>query len=62
MFNLNDPEVPFLQEADIRKALLLGLNRQKIVNDFFNSQAIIANGVIMPGILGIPGEYACLRL
>ncbi len=49
MFNLNDPEVPFLQEADIRKALLLGLNRQKIVNDFFNSQAIVANGVILPG-------------
>ena len=49
LFNLNDPEVPFLQDADIRKALLLGLNRQKIVNDFFNSQAIVANGVIMPG-------------
>ena len=49
MFNLNDPEVPFLQDADIRKALLLGLNRQKIVNDFFNSQAIVANGVILPG-------------
>lgn len=49
MFNLNDPEVPFLQDANIRKALLLGLNRQKIINDIFNSQAIVANGVILPG-------------
>jgi peptide/nickel transport system substrate-binding protein len=49
MFNLNDPEVPFLQDANIRKALLLGLNRQKMVNDFFNAQAIVANGVILPG-------------
>ncbi len=48
MLNLNDPTVPFLQEADIRKALFLGLNRQKIVNQIFNGQAIVANGVIFP--------------
>lgn len=49
MFNLNDPEIPFLQETEIRKALLMGINRQKIVNDLFNGQAIVANGVILPG-------------
>jgi len=49
LFNLNDPEVPFLQDKSIREALLLGINRQKLINDYFNGQAIIANSVIMPG-------------
>ena len=49
LFNLNDPEVPFFQEVEIRKALLLGINRQKLVNDFLTGQAIVANSVIFPG-------------
>ncbi len=49
LFNLNDPEVPFLQEKEIREGLLLGINRQKLINDYFNGQAIVANSVILPG-------------
>ncbi len=49
ILNLNDPGMPFFQDANIRKALLLGLNRQKMINQSFNGQAIIANGVIFPG-------------
>ena len=49
MFNLNDQGVPFFQDADIRNALLLALNRQKMINQIFNGQAIVANGVIFPG-------------
>ncbi|MCX6054007.1 MAG: peptide ABC transporter substrate-binding protein [Chloroflexi bacterium] len=48
LLNLNDPGVPFFQVAEIREALLLGLNRQRLVNDVFNGQAIVANGVIFP--------------
>lgn len=48
MFNLNDAALPFFQDASIRKALLLGLNRQRMVNEIFNGQAIVANGVIFP--------------
>ncbi len=48
LFNLNDPALPFFQDASIRKALLLGINRQRLINDLFNGQAIIANGVIFP--------------
>ncbi|MRS04348.1 hypothetical protein EG832_14205, partial [bacterium] len=48
MFNLNDAALPFFQDASIRRALLLGLNRQRMVNEFFNGQAIVANGVIFP--------------
>ena len=39
--NLNNPEVPFLQDVNIRKALLTGLNRQKMIDNILNSQAII---------------------
>jgi len=47
--NLKNPEVPFFQDVNIRKALLAGLNRQKMVDNIFNSQAIIADGPILPG-------------
>jgi peptide/nickel transport system substrate-binding protein len=48
LFNLNDQALPFFQDASIRKALLLGLNRQQMVNKLFNGQAIVANSVIFP--------------
>jgi peptide/nickel transport system substrate-binding protein len=47
-FNLNNPDVPFLQNAKVRRALLLGLNRQYIINTFMNGQAILADGPILP--------------
>jgi peptide/nickel transport system substrate-binding protein len=49
LLNLNDPEVPFFQDTAIRKALLTGINRQRIVKEYFNGQAILANSVILPG-------------
>jgi peptide/nickel transport system substrate-binding protein len=48
LFNLNDAALPFFQDTSIRKALLLGINRQRLVNELFNGQAIVANGVIFP--------------
>jgi peptide/nickel transport system substrate-binding protein len=47
--NLNNPEVPFLQDAKLRRALLMGLNRQQIVDKLMSGQAIIADGPIFPG-------------
>ncbi len=49
LFNLNNGEVPFLQEAAIREALLTGLNRQRMINDLLQGQAIPADGPILPG-------------
>ncbi len=46
--NLNNPEVSFFQEPEIRKALLQGINRQLIIDRLLNGQGILANGVIMP--------------
>lgn len=48
MFNLNNPEVPFLQDAKLRRALLMGINRQKIIDRFLLGQGILARGPIFP--------------
>jgi peptide/nickel transport system substrate-binding protein len=49
LMNLNNPEVPFFQDESIRKALLMGLDRQRIINSILKGQAIVANGPIFPG-------------
>ncbi|MBN1536021.1 MAG: hypothetical protein JW908_04765 [Anaerolineales bacterium] len=48
--NLNNSDVPFLQEAIIRRALLMGINRQWIVDRLLGGQFIIADSPIFPGI------------
>jgi peptide/nickel transport system substrate-binding protein len=49
LFNLNNAEVPFLQDAKLRRALLIGLNRQQIVDKVLAGQALVADGPIFPG-------------
>jgi len=48
LLNLNNTEVPFLQSAKVRRALMLGINRPYIINSFLQGQAIIADGPILP--------------
>jgi peptide/nickel transport system substrate-binding protein len=47
--NLNSSQAPFLKEAEIRRSLLMGIDRQWIVDKILNGQAIIANSPIFPG-------------
>ena len=47
--NLNNPSVPFLQDEKIRRALLIGMNRNRIVSRIMQGQAIVADGPILPG-------------
>ena len=47
--NLNNPSVEFLQNTQIRRAMLLGINRNIIVSHILKGQAIIADGPILPG-------------
>jgi peptide/nickel transport system substrate-binding protein len=47
--NLKNTDVPFFQDASIRRALLMGLNRQKMIDQMMGGQAIIADGPIFPG-------------
>lgn len=49
LFNLNNQDVTFLQDAKVRHALMLGLNRSYIINSFLNGQAVIADTPILPG-------------
>ncbi|GAB4420744.1 MAG: peptide ABC transporter substrate-binding protein [Anaerolineales bacterium] len=49
LLNLNNPEVEFLSNANVRRALLLGLNRQQLISQLLSGQAIIADGPILPG-------------
>jgi peptide/nickel transport system substrate-binding protein len=47
LLNLNDPSLPFFQEKKVRRALLMGINRQWIVDHYLNSQAIVADSPIL---------------
>lgn len=49
LLNLNNPEVVFLKDAKVRQALMLGLNRQRLIDSFLQGQAIPADGPILPG-------------
>lgn len=47
--NLNNPTVSFLQNEKVRRALMLGVNRNIIVSHILKGQAIVADGPILPG-------------
>ncbi|NOY98315.1 MAG: peptide ABC transporter substrate-binding protein [Chloroflexi bacterium] len=49
LLNLDNGEVPFFQELPVRRALMLGLNRQRMINEILHGQAIPADGPILPG-------------
>ncbi len=46
--NQQNEALPFFQEKRVRQALLLGLNRQKMVDSILRGQAVLANGPILP--------------
>ena len=48
-FNLDDEELPFFQDATLRRALMTGLNRQRMVDQLLSGQGILADGPIFPG-------------
>ncbi len=49
LFNLKNDETSFFQDANLRRALYLGINRQYIVDKILAGQAILADGPIFPG-------------
>ncbi len=48
LINQKNQEAAVLQDAKVRRALLLGLNRQAIVDKILKSQAVVADGPILP--------------
>ncbi|KAA3648082.1 MAG: hypothetical protein DWQ07_03560 [Chloroflexi bacterium] len=49
LFNLESEALPFFQNANVRKALLYGLNRSWMISNLLDGQAIQADGPIFPG-------------
>jgi peptide/nickel transport system substrate-binding protein len=49
LFNLANPETPFMQDANFRRALMLGLNRPGIITTIMQGQAFVADSPILPG-------------
>jgi len=47
--NLGDKTLPFFQDKNVRNALMLGLNRQWMVDKLLSGQGIVANSPILPG-------------
>jgi peptide/nickel transport system substrate-binding protein len=48
-FNLGNKQLPFFQDKNVRNALLLGLNRQWMVDKLLEGQGIVADSPILPG-------------
>ncbi len=48
LLNLNNPKVPFLQEEPVRRALLMAINRQGLIDKYLAGQGIIADSPILP--------------
>ncbi len=49
LMNLGDDQVKFFQDVNVRRALMLGLNRQGMIDTLQSGQAILADGPIFPG-------------
>ncbi len=49
LFNLNNQDKPFFQEKNVRRALMMALNRQWMVDTYLRGQAIVADSPILPG-------------
>jgi len=47
--NLDEPRLPFFQDATIRRGLLMGINRQRLIDTVLSGQGIIADGPVFPG-------------
>ncbi len=48
VFNLTNPDAPFLQEKAVRQALYYGLDRERLVDEVVAGQGIVANSIVMP--------------
>ncbi len=47
--NLRRSDLPFFQEPEVRQALLYTLDRQQIIDDVLEGQALVAHGPLIPG-------------
>ncbi len=46
--NMDNPNVPFFREKEVRQALLYALDRQKLIDQVLDGQGLVAHSPIMP--------------
>jgi len=56
LFNLNNSKVEFLQDKNIRRALLMGLDRRWMINTVLNGQGVIADVPLLPNTWAFYGN------
>ncbi|MEX1071707.1 MAG: peptide ABC transporter substrate-binding protein [Anaerolineales bacterium] len=49
LLNLDNAAVPFLKETLVRQALMQGINRQWLIDQYMEGQALVADSPILPG-------------
>lgn len=49
LLNLGRSDLPFFQEQEVRQALLYALDRQQIIDDVLQGQALVAHSPLLPG-------------
>ena len=54
--NLGRSDLPFFQEQEVRQALLYALNRQQIIDDALEGQALVAHSPLIPGTWAYNGD------
>ena len=47
--NLDNPQANFLTDVMVRRALLMGINREMMVSEILNGQAVMTDSPILPG-------------
>lgn len=48
ILNLNNPDVPFLQDPQVRQALYYGLDRERLIAEVADGQGIVADSLLLP--------------
>ncbi|GAB4567402.1 MAG: peptide ABC transporter substrate-binding protein [Anaerolineae bacterium] len=48
LFNLQNPNAPFLQDKAVRQALMYALDRQRLIDEILAGQAVVAHSTLLP--------------
>ena len=59
--NLDDPALPFFQEPTLRRALMLGLDRQRVIDEVLEGQGVVLDSPILPGTWAHTGKTPGFR-
>jgi len=59
LLNLNRPDLAFFQETEVRRALLYALDRQQIIDQVLDGQAVVAHTPLVPGTWAYKDDVLC---